>query len=316
MRKPNLAWNLFGLNAVANRLVLGYDKKKTESGGVKVREIQASAVSGEIERLLLLASYEIGGDVERAVCESIAAEPSPAGRAALEQIAENYKIARAERVAICQDTGMAVVFAEIGQDAHIAGGDFEEAVQRGVRAAYTGGYLRKSVVAEPLFERVNTRDNTPAVIHTRIVPGDAVRLLVTPKGFGSENMSRVKMLVPADGVDGVKKFVVDTVREAGPNPCPPVIVGVGVGGTMEKAALIAKRCTARPVGEHHPDPRYAALEAELLALINRTGVGPAGTGGRTTALWVSVAYFPTHIAGLPVAVNVCCHAARHAEGVL
>ncbi len=289
---------------------------KTAREDLPMRDISAQAVTAEVERLFLLASYCIGSDVEDAVRRFSQDEPSPAGRAALDQILENYQIAREESVAICQDTGMAVVFADIGQDAHITDGDFEEAVQAGVRAAYAGGYLRKSVVHEPLFDRVNTKDNTPAVIHVRIVPGDQIHILVTPKGFGSENMSRVKMLVPADGTEGVKKFIVDTVREAGPNPCPPVIIGVGIGGTMEKAALIAKRMTARAVGSHNDDPRYAALEEELLTLINRTGVGPAGTGGRTTALAVNIDFFPTHIAGLPVAVNVCCHAARHAEGVL
>lgn len=211
---------------------------------------------------------------------------------------------------------MAIVFAEVGQDVHIEGGDFEAAINEGVREAYREGYLRKSIVNDPLFNRVNTKDNTPAVIHTRIVPGDKLRLLVTPKGFGSENMSRMKMLVPADGVEGVKRFVVETVVEAGPNPCPPVIVGVGIGGSMEKAALMAKRMTARAVGSHNGDPRYAELESQILAAINRSGVGPAGIGGRNTALCVNIDFFPTHIAGLPVAVNVCCHAARHAEGVL
>lgn len=281
-----------------------------------MRQIEAQAITREVERLLYAASYCIGDDVEAAILQSAAQEPSPAGRAALLQIADNYRIARNERVAICQDTGMAVIFAEVGQSVQITGGDFEAAVNEGIRAAYRDGYLRKSVVAEPLFDRVNTGDNTPAMLHTRIVPGDRIRLLITPKGFGSENMSRVKMMVPADGVEGVKRFVVETVEAAGPNPCPPVIVGVGIGGTMEQAALMAKRQTARAVGSKHPDPRYAALETELLAQINQTGIGPAGTGGRTTALAVHIDFYPTHIAGLPVAVNLCCHAARHAEGVL
>jgi len=281
-----------------------------------MREITAQAITKEVERLFLCASYCIGQDVEAAVRKGVEEEVSPAGRAALSQIAENYQIARAEGVAICQDTGMAVVFAEVGQEVCITGGGFEDAINEGVRQAYERGYLRKSVVGEPLFDRVNTRDNTPAVIHTRLRPGDELRLLVTPKGFGSENMSRVKMLVPADGVEGVRRFIVETVVEAGPNPCPPVIVGVGIGGTMEMAALMAKRQTARTVGSRHPDLRYASLEETALAAINRSGVGPAGTGGRVTALAVNVEYYPTHIAGLPVAVNVCCHAARHAEGVL
>lgn len=280
-----------------------------------MREIEAAAVSNEVECLLYEASYCIGADIETALADAIKIETSDAGRAALSQIAENDRIARAERVAICQDTGMAVIFAEVGQDVHIAGG-FEDAVERGVRAAYRDGFLRMSVVAEPLFERVNTGDNTPAVLHTRVVPGEAIRLLVMPKGFGSENMSGVKMLTPADGIDGVKRFVVETVQKAGPNACPPLIIGVGIGGTMEKAALIAKRMTARAVGSRHADERYAALERELLERINRTGIGPSGIGGKVTALAVHVDYFPTHIAGLPVAVNLCCHASRHAEGVL
>lgn len=281
-----------------------------------MREIEAKLIAEEIRRLILRASFCIGEDIERAVERGIQMEECPAGRAALEQIAENYRIAREDQVAICQDTGMCVVFAEVGQDVRITGGGFEAAVNDGVRAAYAEGYLRKSIVAEPLFDRKNTGDNTPAVIHTRIVPGDALRLLVTPKGFGSENMSKTKMLVPADGIEGVKAFVLQTVVEAGPNPCPPVIVGVGIGGTLEKAALMAKRMTARPVGTRHDDPRYAALEEELLRRINDSGIGPAGTGGRVTALAVHIDAFATHIAGLPVAVNICCHAARHAEGVL
>ncbi len=281
-----------------------------------MREITAQAVAAEAKRLFLYASTVIGADVEAAILRGIEEEPSPAGRSALEQIAENYTIARKENMAICQDTGMAIVFADIGQDVHITGGDFETAINEGVREAYREGYLRKSIVSDPLFDRVNTRDNTPAVVHVRIVPGDRLHLLVTPKGFGSENMSRMKMLVPADGVEGVKRFVVETVVEAGPNPCPPVIVGVGIGGSMEKAALLAKRMTARTVGSHNADPRYAELEDRILASINRSGVGPAGIGGRITALCVNIDFFPTHIAGLPVAVNVCCHAARHGEGVL
>ncbi len=281
-----------------------------------MREIPARVIGETVTRLILQASFSIGPDIESAVGGAIVSEPSPAGKAALKQIHENYRIAREEQIAICQDTGMAVVFIDIGQDVHVTGGDLTQAIDGGVREAYTQGYLRKSVVSDPLYGRVHTTDNTPAVIHTRIVPGDRVHLLVTPKGFGSENMSRVKMLVPADGEAGVLDFITQTVREAGPNPCPPVIVGVGIGGTMEMAALIAKRQTARAVGAANPDANYAALEAKALSRINDTGVGPAGTGGRTTALAVNIGRFPTHIAGLPVAVNICCHAARHAEEVL
>ena len=277
-----------------------------------MREIPAARIREAVIRLIYEASYCIGPDVETAVRQGLARETTPTARDVLGQILESYAIARDERVAICQDTGMAVFFFEIGQEVHIAGA-FEDAVNDAVRTAYREGYLRKSVVAEPLFQRVNTGDNTPAVIHARLVPGDKIRILFTAKGFGSENMSRIRMFPPAAGVDGVKQFVIETVAEAGPNPCPPVIVGVGVGGTFEQAALVAKRMTARPVGSHHPDPRYAALEAELLEAINALGVGPAGIGGATTALAVNIDYRPTHIAGMPVAVNMCCHCARHAE---
>ncbi|MDR0898417.1 MAG: fumarate hydratase [Oscillospiraceae bacterium] len=278
-----------------------------------MKELTARAITEEVERLFLSAGYCIGVDVAEAIDAGLAREASPAGQAALSQIAENYRIARERSMPICQDTGMAVVFADLGQDLHIIGGSLEEAINEGVRRAYTGGYLRKSVVRDPLFDRTNTGDNTPAVIHTRIVPGNTLRLLVTPKGFGSENMSAIRMLTPADGVAGVKRFIIDTIEAAGPNPCPPVIVGVGIGGTMEKAALLAKRMTARPVGSKNPNARYQALEEELLEALNRTGIGPAGTGGLVTALAVNIDSYPTHIAGLPVAVNVCCHAARHAE---
>ena len=281
-----------------------------------MREIMACDIERTVYELILKASYEIGGDVENAVAAYCRSEPSPAGQAVLRQLLENYEIARSERVAICQDTGMCVIFMDIGQDVHIAGGDLNEALNNAVRRAYGDGYLRKSVVRDPLYDRVNTRDNTPPVVHTRIVPGEQIDILVTPKGFGSENMSRIKMLVPADGEQGVIDFVVDTVRQAGPNPCPPVIVGVGIGGTMEGAALMAKRMTARAINEANPDARYAALEEKMLARINALGIGPAGIGGRCTALKVNIMTAPTHIAGLPVAVNICCHAARHAHAVL
>ena len=280
-----------------------------------MRELPASEIRDAVIRLIYQASYRIGPDIEAAVRRGIDRERSDAARDVLEQIVESYQIAREESIAICQDTGMAVFFFEIGQDVHIVG-PFEEAVNDAVRVAYRDGYLRKSVVAEPMFDRVNTGDNTPAVIHTRLVPGDRVHILFTPKGFGSENMSRIRMFPPAAGVEGMKRFVIEAVAEAGPNPCPPVIVGVGVGGTFEQAALTAKRMTARPVGSHNADPRYAALEEELLSAINRLGVGPAGIGGATTALAVNIDYRPTHIAGMPVAVNMCCHCARHAEATL
>lgn len=278
-----------------------------------MRQIPVEQITETVKNLFISANYEIGADVENAVRRAAETEQSPIGRQVLCQLCENYRIAREDRIAICQDTGMAVLFIDIGQDAHFTGGDFEAAVNEGVRQAYKEGYLRKSIVSDPIFDRKNTGDNTPAVLHLRIVPGDKVRFLITAKGFGSENMSAVKMCVPADGEKGVVDFIVDTARRAGPNPCPPMVIGVGVGGTMEQAALLAKRMTARAVGSHHPDPRYAAMEAEALARINRLGIGPAGIGGQTTALCVNMDYLPTHIAGMPVAVNICCHAARHRE---
>jgi len=279
-----------------------------------MREIPVEKITDLVAQLCLAANYDIGPDVESAVAAACETEVSPAGRAALCQICENYRIAREERIAICQDTGMAVLFIDVGQEVHFAGGDFEAAVNQGVRKAYREGYLRKSVVDDPVFDRKNTGDNTPAVIHLRLVPGEKVHILLTAKGFGSENMSAIKMCAPAEGDKGVLDFIVDAARKAGPNPCPPMIIGVGVGGTLEQAAMLAKRMTARPVGTHHPDPRYAKIEAEALSAINRLGTGPAGVGGRTTALAVNIASAPTHIAGMPVAVNICCHAARHAEG--
>ncbi len=278
-----------------------------------MREIQAQTIADTIRDLLLEASYVIGDDVACAVDQCLKSEPSAGGKSVLDQLRQNYQIAREERVAICQDTGMAVVFLDVGQDAHIVGGALTDAVETGVRAAYAEGYLRKSVVRDPLFDRTNTKDNTPPVLHTRIVPGDGIDILVTPKGFGSENMSAVRMLVPADGEAGVRKFVLETVEKAGPNPCPPIILGIGIGGTMEMAAILAKRMTARPIDQRNPNPQYAALEQSLLEDINKLGIGPAGIGGRTTALAVNIDTYPTHIAGLPVAINICCHAARHAH---
>lgn len=281
-----------------------------------MRSIETRKITETIKELVLNCSFCIGDDVRKAIDEAIKSEPSGVGRNTLQQLSDNYTIARDERIAICQDTGMAIVFADIGQDVHIVGGDFEEAIQQGIREAYQEGYLRKSIVGEPLFNRVNTRDNTPAMIHVRIVPGDQLSLLVAAKGFGSENMSALKMLVPADGIEGLKRFVLETVEKAGPNPCPPIILGIGVGGSFEKAALLAKRCTALPLDHHHPDPRYQELEDTLLKEINALGVGPGGTGGRTTALKVHIEYAATHIAGLPVAINICCHAARHAQATI
>ncbi|HHV79416.1 MAG TPA: fumarate hydratase [Firmicutes bacterium] len=281
-----------------------------------MREIAVDQITEAVKRLCLLANYRLGEDVIQKLESAEREEKSPLGKKVLQQIIENDEIAARDEVPICQDTGMAVIFVELGQDVHVVGGDFTRAIDEGVRRAYVEGYLRKSVVSDPLFNRKNTGDNTPSIIHTSIVPGDRLKISVLPKGFGSENMSALKMLKPSDGVDGLKDFVLETIVKAGPNPCPPVIVGVGVGGTMEKAAELAKRATCRRLGEPNPDPRYARLESELLEAINRTGIGPAGLGGTVTALAVHVEYYPTHIAGLPVAVNVLCHAARHAELVI
>jgi len=281
-----------------------------------VREIHVDSIRNTVKDLFLKANYVIGKDILSKIAQCEENEESPVGKSILGQILENDNIAASESVAICQDTGLAILFIELGQDVHIAGGDFNEAVNQGVGDAYREGYLRKSAVSDPLFDRVNTKDNTPAIIHLSMVPGENIKILVTPKGFGSENMSAIKMLKPADGVRGVKDFVAKTAIDAGPNPCPPIIVGVGIGGTLEKAAQIAKFATLRSVGQRNPDERYAKLEKEILEAINKSGIGPGGLGGTTTALAVHVEYFPTHIAGLPVAVNICCHAARHAEKVL
>ncbi|AYO31561.1 MAG: fumarate hydratase subunit alpha [Thermoanaerobacteraceae bacterium] len=281
-----------------------------------MREIKAEIITTTIKDLFMQANYVIGCDVLDELKKALDTEESPVGKSILEQIIKNDEIAKKEQIAMCQDTGLAVVFIELGQDVRIIGGDLQEAVDRGVRLAYQEGYLRKSVVSDPLFERKNTGDNTPAVIYIDIVPGDGIRIIAAPKGAGSENMSAVKMLKPADGVEGVKKFVVDTVKQAGPNPCPPTIIGVGIGGTMEKAALLSKKALLRPLDQQNSDERYAKLEKEILQEINKSGIGPGGLGGRITSLAVHIEHFPTHIACLPVAVNICCHACRHAEAIV
>ena len=277
-----------------------------------IRIIDAAAVTAAVKKLFMDCNYFIGSDIICALETALHTESAPVAQSVLSQIIENDRIAAAEQIPLCQDTGMAVLFVEYGDKAAIDG-CFEDAVQQGVREAYEEGYLRKSVVSDPVFDRVNTRDNTPAVIHTRIVPGDKIRITAGGKGFGSENMSAIKMLTPAYGEEGVKRFILDTVRAAGPNPCPPIVVGVGIGGTFERAAQLAKKATFRPIDTENPDPRYAAMERELLDEINRMGFGPAGLGGKTTALGVNIETSPTHIAGMPVAVNICCHAARHAS---
>ena len=281
-----------------------------------MKEISVEDIACAVADLAVRACCRLPQDMVDGMRKAHEAEPSPVGKNILEQLLENAAIAANDGIPICQDTGLAVVFADVGQDVRIVGGAFEDAVNEGIRRGYVDGYLRKSCVAEPLFERKNTRDNTPAVIHTRLVPGDTLRLRLAPKGAGSENKSVVKMLVPADGIEGVRKVVLDAVLAAGPNSCPPMVVGVGLGGTMEMAAICAKRAAARDLESRNHDPRYAAFEEELLELINKTGIGPQGLGGLTTALKVHVEWAATHIASLPVAVNINCHAARHAEVTL
>ena len=280
-----------------------------------MREIQVSAITDVVERLCIEANNHLPGDVKCAIETCRACEDSGFAQSVLDKIIENYRIADSENVPICQDTGMACVFLEIGQDVHLVGGDLREAVDEGVRRGYDKGYLRKSVVGDPV-RRGNTGDNTPAMLYTEIVPGENVKITVGPKGFGSENMSAIKMLKPSDGLEGVKKFVLDTVEAAGPNPCPPMVVGVGIGGTFEKAAYLAKKALMRPLDVRNPDPYYADLEVELLDQINALGIGPQGFGGLTTALGLNIEVLPTHIAGMPCAVNIGCHATRHKTEVL
>ncbi len=280
---------------------------------MEIRKVNASVITETVKKLFMDMNYFIGEDILTALKNAEKTEISPTGKSVLSQLIENHKIAKEEEVPICQDTGMAVLFVEYGDKVVIEGGSFEEAVQEGVRRAYIDGYLRKSVVTDPVFDRVNTKDNTPAIIYTSIVSGDKIKILAGCKGFGSENMSAVKMLTPSAGIEGVKKFILDCVRYAGPNPCPPIVVGVGIGGTFEKAAMLAKKATLRPINTENPDERYAELERELLSEINKMGFGPAGLGGVNTAIGVNIETFPTHIAGMPVAVNICCHAARHKE---
>lgn len=278
-----------------------------------MREINVSEVTKTVSKLCMDSCYYLPEELLAKFKSAVVEEESPLGREILGTIIENAELAKRKAVPICQDTGLTVVFMEIGQNVHFVGGDLYTAIHAGVADGYVNGYLRKSSVDDPLFVRKNTNDNTPAIIHTTIVSGDKVKVIVCPKGCGSENMGAMKMLKPADGVEGVIKFVVDTVRSAGPNPCPPVTVGVGIGGNMEKAALLAKYSLTRKVGEHNANPQYAELEEKLLELVNKTGVGPSGLGGSTTAVAVNIEYAPTHIGGLPVAVNLNCHAARRAE---
>ena len=279
-----------------------------------MRIIPAEQITAVVRRLCIEANCHLTGDLKARIAACRACEPFPVAQGILDQIIENYEIADSLNVPVCQDTGMACVFIDVGQDVHIEG-HLENAIHEGVRQGYQDGYLRKSVVRDPL-DRVNTGDNTPAMIYYNIVPGDQVKITVAPKGFGSENMSQIKMLKPSDGLEGVKDFVLRVVEEAGPNPCPPIVVGVGVGGTFDKAAYLAKKALLRPVDCRSENPFYAALEEELLERINALGIGPQGFGGRTTALCVNILSCPTHIAGLPVAVNINCHVTRHQSEVI
>lgn len=277
-----------------------------------MKEINVSEIIKAVRKLCIDANYYLGNDVKNALINARDKEDWAIAQGILDKIIANAKIAENEDMPMCQDTGMACVFVELGQDVHIVGGNLEEAINEGIRRGYGDGFLRKSVVKDPL-DRVNTKDNTPGVIYYNIVPGDKLKITVAPKGFGSENMSQLKMLKPSDGLQGVKDFVLKVVKEAGPNPCPPIIVGVGIGGTFDKSANLAKKALIRPVEIRNSNPFYEELEKELLELINNLGIGPQGFGGRSTALAVNVESYPTHIAGLPVAVNINCHATRHAE---
>ncbi len=279
-----------------------------------MRTIDASIITNTVKKLCIEANCFLSDDIKNCITNAYTQEPWPQAKEILGHIIDNYQIAEQKDQPVCQDTGVACVFLKIGQDIHIKG-DITEAVNEGVRQGYTDGFLRKSVVADPL-NRVNTGDNTPAMLYTELVSGDKIEITVAPKGFGSENMSQIAMLRPSDGLDGVKEFVKKTVLEAGPNPCPPIVVGVGIGGTFDKAAYLAKKALLRPVDESNQNPFYAELEKDLLDEINALGIGPQGFGGKTTALAVNIEYFPTHIAGLPVAVNINCHVTRHKTEVI
>lgn len=280
-----------------------------------MRTIQVSEVTAKIKGMCIEATHYLSPDMDKALKDAQVSEKSELGKQILQQLQDNLTIAKEDMIPICQDTGMAVIFMEIGQEVHFEGGNLEEAINEGVRQGYVDGFLRKSVVKDPLI-RENTKDNTPAIIHYEIVDGDQVKITLAPKGFGSENMSRVFMLKPADGIEGVKNAILTAVKDAGPNACPPMVVGVGIGGTFEKCALMSKKALTRPVNEHSKIPYVKEMEEELLEKINKTGIGPGGLGGTTTALAVNINTYPTHIAGLPVAINICCHVNRHAVRVL
>ena len=275
-----------------------------------MRIISTDLITNNIKEMCIEANYNLSPDMEEAIRESVSAEPSTIGRQILEQLEENMEIAKNEFIPICQDTGMVIIFIKIGQEVHIDGVNLEDAINEGIRQGYEEGYLRKSIVGDPLL-RFNTNDNTPGIIHYEIIPGSNIEITVAPKGFGSENMSRVYMLKPSDGIAGVKKVVLETVSMAGPNACPPIVVGVGIGGSFEKCAYLAKKALTRNINEHSKQEHIMNLEYELLEEINKLGIGPGGLGGKTTALGVNIETFPTHIAGLPVAINICCHVNRH-----
>lgn len=277
-----------------------------------MREIHISEIISTVRDLCIESNYYLSSDVKKSLCKAKENETWPLAENVLDQIILNSDIAKKEDMPICQDTGMACVFVEVGQEVHIVGGLLQDAINEGVRKGYDEGFLRKSVVKDPI-NRVNTKDNTPAVIYYDIVPGDKIKVTVAPKGFGSENMSRIKMLKPSDGLQGVKDFIIETVKLAGPNPCPPIVIGVGIGGTFDKAAYLAKKALIRPLNKRNNEKFYSDLEEELLETINKLGIGPQGFGGKTTALGLNIETYPTHIAGLPVAVNINCHATRHKE---
>ena len=280
-----------------------------------MRRINVETITQNIKEMCIEANHFLSPDMKKVFDEAAASEESPLGRQILGQLEENLCIAGEEMIPICQDTGMACVFLEIGQDVHITGGDLSEAVDEGVRRGYTNGYLRKSVVKDPV-RRGNTGDNTPAMLYTEIVPGENIKITVGPKGFGSENMSAIRMFKPSAGIEGIKDFIIETVETAGPNPCPPMVVGVGIGGTFDKAALLAKKALMRPIDTENEDPYYADLEKEMLEKINQLGIGPQGFGGRTTALGLNIETMPTHIAGMPCAINISCHVTRHKTEVI
>lgn len=281
-----------------------------------MRQVSVNEIIKSVRAMCISAACDLPKDVEKLIKEAAQTEESHFGKYSLEKIVKNIELARSENAPMCQDTGIVVIFAEVGQDVQIIDGNFEDAINEGIRQGYTDGYLRKSVVEDPVLNRKNTGDNTPAVIYTKIVPGDKIKIQVLPKGAGSENMGALKMLKPAEGLEGIKDFVIQSVTQAGGNPCPPVIVGIGIGGTMDKCSLLAKEALARPVGQPNSNPEYAAIEQELLEKINKLGIGPQGFGGKVTALAVHIETYPTHIATMPVSVNLNCHAARHKEVVL